>query len=193
MHRVLLATLISITLGGCAGLTDDGTHTIGTAEARITAVPPSVGCISITVTGGGRTVANDFDVAPGQPALLMMSKLPAGDDTFSAFAFDTRCADSAGAQPSWSSEPTAATIAAGHVTAVALRLKPTGGASVGIDFDGDGGTGGDGGIYDGGTGDGGGYDGGVYDLAPGPYDGGGPDLAPSPSDGGPVDLAGPHD
>ena len=181
MRIHLLASVISISMAACAQSgSDDGA--VGSAVARITTVPPMVGCISISVVGS-RTVTDKFDVTPGQPATLKLSNLPVGSDSFSASAFGSACSAIAGTQASWSSTaPFVAAISPGSITSLMLTLEPTGGATIGINFDTDGGTGG--------CGDGGcvGGDGGVpFDLASfgdggGSFDGGLVDLAQPASD-----------
>jgi len=149
MRSLLFATVISIAVAGCyADGTTDGP--VGSAVARITQVPPMVGCIAITVVGS-RNVTDRFNVSPGQPATLTLKNLPVGNDSFTAAAFDAACNAIGGAQPSWSSTaPFAATVNQGSVTSLVLTLEPTGGATIGINFDTDGGGGGpsDGGVFD---------------------------------------------
>jgi hypothetical protein len=142
--------------------------------ARITQVPPDVGCVTITAAGD-RTVTGTFDVFPGQSATMQMNDLPVGNIAFSAAAYRQGCSSIAGAQPSWATtSPFYAPIVAGAVTAMTLTLEPTGGAVIGIDF-GDGGTG---------PGGDGGSDGGIADMSPciGCYVDGGADLAYTPWD-----------
>ncbi|HXU71453.1 MAG TPA: hypothetical protein VN947_19105 [Polyangia bacterium] len=181
--------MISIASAGCGqGGTVDGP--VGDAVARITSVPPMVGCVSITAAGS-RSVTNNFNVTPGQSATLTIKNLPTGNVSFTAAAFSSACNAIAGTQANWfSGAPFVANISAGVVTSLMLTLEPTGGAVIGINFDTDGGTPlGDGGFP---VGDGGlpGGDGGVFDLAPAPFDGGSgsTDLAHPVSD-----LAFPHD
>jgi hypothetical protein len=185
----MTALVLSLTAAGClGGGTVDGPT--GDAVARITNVPPMVGCVSITAAGS-RSVTNNFGVTAGQSATLTMKNLPTGNVAFSAAAFSVGCASIAGAQANWSTtSPFVTSISAGNVTTLMLTLAPTGGAVISVGFDTDGGTGfGDGGtgFGDGGIpgGDGGipGGDGGIRDMAPGPIDGG----------GGVNDLAFPHD
>jgi hypothetical protein len=196
MRPILAALVISIASAGCGqGGTVDGP--VGDAVARITSVPPMVGCVSITAAGS-RNVTNNFNVTPGQPATLTMKNLPTGNVSFTAAAFSSACNAIAGTQANWfSGAPFVANISAGVVTSLMLTLEPTGGAVIGINFDTDGGFPvGDGGfpVGDGGLpgGDGGlpGGDGGVFDLSPAPFDGafGSTDLAHPVSD-----LAFPHD
>ena len=197
MRPLLFASVISIALVGCyrdvpAG--DDGP--VGDAVARITSVPPMVGCVTITVVGS-RSLTDRFNVTAGQPATLTLKNLPVGNDSFSAAAYAATCNAIAGTPTSWASTaPFVAPITQGGLTALALTLEPTGGAVIGINFDGDGGSGpgGDGGIVGGDGGSGPGGDGGIVggdggqpvDMAPGNGDAGpgGTDLAY-----GPVDLA----
>lgn len=177
MRSLALMTVISIALAGCSlDGTDNGP--VGSAEARITQVPPMVGCISISVVGGNRSVASNFAVTAGQSAVLHLGKLPVGVDAFSASAFSVACSGIASAQPNWASTaPFYANVSQSGLTSLVLTLEPTGSASIGINFDTDGGGGscGDGGCTggDGGLGDGGfNSDGGVFDLAPNFGDGG---------------------
>jgi len=173
-------TVISIALAGCYHDGEDN-GPVGSAEARITQVPPMVGCISLSVVGSNRSVVSNFDVVAGQSAVLRVGKLPVGVDAFSAAAYSVACSGIASAQPNWAStEPFFANVSQGGLTSLVLTLQPTGSASIGINFDTDGGGGGS--CGDGGCvgGDGGLGDGGVFDLAPNFGDGGnggGPDLA----------------
>jgi hypothetical protein len=130
--------------GGQAG----GSSAVGSASAAIAVVPPSVSCVRI-LAAGSRSVSTDFDVTPGQSALLVMNDLPVGDVTFSAYAYASPCAFASGTQPTWSARPTAAVISAGQQTHLALHLGQVGSAGIDITFDGpdggaddDGGTGG---------------------------------------------------
>jgi hypothetical protein len=155
MQRLMLASLLSLSLGGCAALLgdDDSSMEVGNAEARISSVPANIACISITAVGN-RTVTNNFAVTAGQSAVLRLSNLPVGNDTFFAYAYPAACANIMNAQPSWTATPVIATINSGGVTNLQMTLQPSGGASVGINFDTDGGVpSGDGGtsISDGGS------------------------------------------
>jgi len=190
MRSLALVTVISISLGiaACSATLDGGGNDgpVGSAVARITQVPPMVGCVSISVVGGNRSVVRNFDVVPGQSAILRVGGLPVGLDAFSAAAYSVACSNIAGAQSNWeSTAPFFANVSQGNLTSLTLTLAPSGSASIGINFDGDGGGGcnGDAGCV---GGDGGVGDGGVFDLAPN-FDGGGsgPDLA-QPHDGGPI-------
>lgn len=199
MRSLVLVGVISIAFTAClSGSTVDGQlgGPVGSAVARITSVPPMVGCVSITAAGSSRTVVDNFSVTPGQPATLTLGNLPVGNVAFSAAAYAQGCNAIGGAQPSWAStSPFFAPVAAGQITSLTLTLEPTGGATIGINFDGDGGTGdggfGDGGFGDGGFGDGGiNFDGGPSDLSPGGGVDGGADLArPADLSQPPVDLA----
>jgi hypothetical protein len=163
--RLLPALVISVSFAACNSTPSSNDH-VGRAVARITQVPPAVGCVTLTVAGE-RTVTGTFDVFPGQSATLQMNDLPVGDDAFSAAAYDVGCSAIAGAQPSWSTvTPFYAPIVSGQVTALTLTLEPTGGAVIGIDFGGDGGSGD------------------IPDMSPciGCYVDGGVDLAYTPAD-----------
>ena len=186
MRPLLFASVISIALVGCVpGSTGAADGPVGDAVARITQVPPMVGCVTITVVGS-RSVTDRFNVTAGQPATLTLKNLPVGNDSFSSAAYAAPCNAIAGTQASWASTaPFVAPITQGGLTSLALTLEPTGGAVIGINFDTDGGGGGgDGGApFDGGGPGDGGY---PVDLSSGYGDGGAgsTDLAY-----GPVDLA----
>jgi hypothetical protein len=188
---------MSLSLSACnSGLPADGP--VGSIVARITQVPPEVGCVAIHVAGS-RAVNAAFNVTPGQPATLRLGNLPVGNDAFSAAAYGSACNAIAGAQASWATtSPFSAQISPGLITSLMLTLEPSGGATIGIGFGGDGGGPGDGGVpgSDGGSDGGtdGGSDGGVLDMAPWYGDGGyGTDLAPWHGDGGGGnDLASPR-
>ncbi len=62
----------------------------GRAELEIGRVPDDAGCIHITVQGTS-TVTRCFDVHAGKNALLSMSRLPLGNDVFTADAYSGVC------------------------------------------------------------------------------------------------------
>jgi hypothetical protein len=111
-------------------------NAVGSVEAAIALVPPSIHCMRIRAAAGPTVVNNDFPVTPGQSALLTLQDLPVGPLAVRAFAYAGSC----GTQPTWASAPATVTIQAGAVTPVALTLEPVGGADVDIGFGSDGGT-----------------------------------------------------
>ena len=94
-------------------------------------------------------MASNFAVTAGQSAGLHLGKLPVGVDAFSASAFSVACSGIASAQPNWASTAPfyAQIVSQSGLTSLVLTLEPTGSASIGINFDTDGGGGscGDGG------------------------------------------------
>jgi len=121
-------------LAACTPTTDpaDDPTLVGRAEAVISTVPPSVGCVQIFA---GTRLTN-VDTTPGQTVTVQLTKLPVGSLTFSALAFQSACAAVTNATVAdWASDPVTATIAVGQLTQVSLLLKPGGSASVGISFD----------------------------------------------------------
>jgi hypothetical protein len=108
---------------------------VGSLEAAIGLVPPSVRCVRITARGS-RDVSSDFPVAPGQSALLSMQDVPVGHVVLRAFAYPNSCSG----QPTWASAATPVEIEVGVVTPVALALEPAGGVDVDIGFGSDGGA-----------------------------------------------------
>jgi len=131
-RSLLLSTML---LAACTA--DQGP--VGEATATITQLPIGVACIQIQVVGS-RTVTRNADVMPGVSSVVSLPNLPAGADTFSAAAFAVGCSAIAGATANWASDPVVATVAAGAVTPVTLAMHGIGGANVGVDFPGDGGT-----------------------------------------------------
>ena len=76
MRTILSASVISIALVGCVpGSTGSADGPVGDAVARITQVPPMVGCVTISVVGS-RNVTGRFNVTAGQPATLTLKNLP---------------------------------------------------------------------------------------------------------------------
>jgi hypothetical protein len=133
MNRALL--LPAMLLAACVGDPEPA----GEATATITQVPLGVGCIQIQVVGS-RSVVKNVDVMTGMNSTVSLPGLPVGSDTFSAVAFGAGCSAISGAAPNWASDPVLATVAAGGVTPVTLAMHAVGGASVGVDFPGSGGT-----------------------------------------------------
>jgi hypothetical protein len=112
--------------------TTDDPSLVGRAEAVVSQVPPSVGCIQITA--GTRTVS--ADTTTGQTVTVQLTQLPLGSTTFSALAFAGGCSGVTSASVAdWASAPVVANIAVGQLTQVTLLLEPSGNASVGITFD----------------------------------------------------------
>ena len=135
-YPALLITIFSF--AACTGTapTEDPSL-VGRAEAVINQVPSGVGCVQITA---GTRVTNT-DTTAGQSVTVQLTRLPVGNVTFSALAFASSCAAVTSASTAdWASAPVVANIAVGQVTPVRLLLEPSGSASVGVDFDVDGGT-----------------------------------------------------
>jgi hypothetical protein len=133
MKRALL--LSTMLLAACNA--DEGP--VGEATATITQVPLGVACIQIQVVGT-RTVAKNVDVMTNQSSVVQLPGLPVGADTFSAAAFGAPCAMLNGVLANWASDPVVAVVPAGGFVSVTLAMHAVGGANVGVDFPGDGGT-----------------------------------------------------
>jgi hypothetical protein len=115
---------------------DEASKLVGTVRAAITSVPPSVFCVEV-LASAGRDFSERVDVTPGQPATVTMTNVPAGNVTFTAFAYGRSCANPG--KPTWASAPTLATVFPSQLTALDLTLQPVGDVAVGIHF-GDGGV-----------------------------------------------------
>ncbi len=141
MNRSLasLSLLVAFGATGClAGGPDD--ELLGSAQAAITQVPPMVSCIQI-VAMGSKTVTDSFQVSPGQSSVVTMPALPVGAVTFTASAYNQNCnAVTAASVPSWLSDPTTVTLVAGKTANLTLNLRQNASASVGVNFQSDGGT-----------------------------------------------------
>jgi hypothetical protein len=137
-------TIALLLFASACTTTNNGEEEVGTVQATIQQVPPAVSCVKLLAVGS-RTVSRAFDVIPGQMTTLNLPNLPVGDVTFSGAAYQNACAAIAGTTPSWTAASQIATIFPGSVTPVTLTMRPSGGASVGVDFDDDGGTPNDGG------------------------------------------------
>jgi hypothetical protein len=144
----------------------------GVATASLGTVPTGVYCVEITVADSAHAISQRFDVMPGTPALLEITGIPIGVETFSGAAFPASCV-ATGVQPTWLADPVTVFVPSGYPAQVNLRMRKVGSAEVGIDW-----------------GDDGGVDGGPVDLS-GPTDGGVVDLA-YPQDYG-IDLSQPPD
>jgi hypothetical protein len=110
---------------------------VGSASAAIAVVPGAVSCVRLAASGS-RSVSRDFDVTPGQSALLVLPELPIGDVSFAALAYPVSCGavQMGGVQPSWSAPPVLAAIVAGQQTNLTLHLTQVGSAGVDVQFDG---------------------------------------------------------
>jgi Regulator of chromosome condensation (RCC1) repeat len=109
---------------GCGGAaTEEEEELLGEATLAVTTVPTSVLCIQI-VAAGSKTVTKQFSVTGGSSSTsLSLGKLPVGQVTFNATAYDLACA-SIGSDPgSWVADKVTATLTAGVTTKVALTFR----------------------------------------------------------------------
>jgi hypothetical protein len=135
MRYLTLVSLPFLLLACTSTSSSDDPTVFGRAQAVINQVPASVGCVQVTAVGSTVKIVG-VDTTPGQTVSVQLAKLPVGSVTFSALAFQSGCAAvNASSIAEWASDPVAANVAAGQVTAVSLLLKATGNASVGISFD----------------------------------------------------------
>jgi hypothetical protein len=112
-----------------------GQEAVGEVAVALAEVPADVGCVRITVAGGGRTLAPAFDVAAGAAFATTLDGIPVGTVTFSADAFSGACADvTAATIPGWVSDDVMAAVVLGKQSTVALTLHRNGRAKVTVDF-----------------------------------------------------------
>lgn len=106
----------------------------GSVRVDIVKVPDDVGCIRIDVAGT-RSLRQDFDVQPGQAAVMMMTGVPVGDDIFYGSAFPGACAQvGPGQDPTWISDPVHGQVQNGRQIAVLINLYQQGSVKVGVNF-----------------------------------------------------------
>jgi hypothetical protein len=133
----ILAILATASIGACGGPSESSrapAENTGQATAAITAVPPMVACVEIDVNGA-RDVVRRFDVTPGKSALLQLTGLPLGADTFIGLAYPMACrAVMSSQQATWISDPVVVTLVPQMVASVDIELHPNGQASVGVGF-----------------------------------------------------------
>jgi hypothetical protein len=141
MNRFTPVVLIPCLIGAACSQAHDrnAANAAGSAQLTITTVPASVGCVAL-IAAASRNVTASVDVTTGETVTLTMNDIPAGEVTFTAFGFAQSCNATAGAQPTWGSRPTIATIVPGQVTSLQLALDQVGGANVGISFNTDAGA-----------------------------------------------------
>jgi hypothetical protein len=129
--------LSAATLAACSAQSggDPSSEAIGTAEARIVAVPNGVACIRL-VAAGSFTATHDFTVTAGQSSVLPMTKLPTGAVTFSGMAFNAACSPSRDpTTASWVATGVAAVVTPGTTGSVSIRFVPAGSENVNATFD----------------------------------------------------------
>src|SRR4051812_43623603 len=105
MRPIALSLLLALT--ACSRGND---HGVGGLQAAIAVVPPSIHCLRIDAG----SVSADFQVTPGQSAMVTLPELPAGSLALRARAYAASC----GGQATWASSEVTATIQAGTVTPV---------------------------------------------------------------------------
>jgi hypothetical protein len=109
---------------------------VGEVSASITKVPATVDCIDIQVASGARVVDRQFNVQPGQPALLVLQGLPLGDVVFNGMAYPTSCSNvGAASVADYATDPVAASLVQGVSSSIAMQFHVAGAADVGINFD----------------------------------------------------------
>jgi hypothetical protein len=130
--------LCLLLLAACSGRPSP----VGEAQLQIIKVPNQVRCIQVNVNSWP-AVTSKFFVTPQQSSSLSVARVPAGNQTFTALAFNVSCSSVfATTVPSWSGGPVTANITGGGTTNVGLRMTryvPSSGgpgtAQVNVDFD----------------------------------------------------------
>jgi hypothetical protein len=155
MRRSLALFVTSASIVACSS-GFGGDEATGSASVAVTQVPAGNACLRITVTGATQTAVRSFDVTPGQGSVASLSGLPLGADAFLGEAFASSCAGvGTTSTADWTSDAVSATLTAKTVANVTLQMHKGGRANVGVDFGDDGGTLGDGAVFEGGGGGGG--------------------------------------
>jgi hypothetical protein len=134
-HVAAFAACSFLAVGtACSSASSPSDEDVGEATAAITQVPAQVGCVEIDVTGA-RSVTNRTNVTPGTNALISLTGLPLGLDTFVGLAYPGACnAVTSASQATWISNAVQASLTAQQVASVSLTLVPNGQSSVGVSF-----------------------------------------------------------
>jgi hypothetical protein len=142
---LVLAAAVAMTTMGCgrhAGSSDPndgGVEQVGGVQLLISSVPFNVGCVVIN-DAASRAISNSFTVTAGKSARLTIGNLPAGNNSFDAFAYPGACPVAAGSTATWATlSSTTVNILPGTITNLQLTLEQVGGANIGLQF-GDGGA-----------------------------------------------------
>jgi hypothetical protein len=140
MLRALALVSGVVAFAGCSGDLED--PEAGSAVANIAVVPADVACVRITVSGPSRSADRFFNVTAGQSAILSMTGLPTGQDTFLGRAYSGVCTNvGATTVANWSSDPAIVSLQPGTTATVSLKLSHSGDANVTVDFVDDAGVG----------------------------------------------------
>ena len=125
-----LATAAAVA-GGCASNRSDD---VGVVRLAITAIPADVSCLRLTATGA-RTVVQQFDVAPGTDASLLVAGLPTGTVVISADAFAAACAMAGDhTTANWISDPQTLNVSTTDIVDLSLVMHRNGRVRIGVDF-----------------------------------------------------------
>jgi hypothetical protein len=107
----------------------------GQAMLSLGIIPENVACVIVTVAGEFRSVARDFDVAPGNTLAEALTALPVGAVAFSANAYAQGCTSiTKSTAPMWLSEEKTVTLVQGKSSSVTLTLYKNGRAKVTVEF-----------------------------------------------------------
>jgi hypothetical protein len=131
-----LAAMAAAVVDGCASKPADP-EDIGVVRLELTSIPSDVSCLRLTATGA-RTVTQQFDVTPGSDASLLVTGLPTGTVTITAYAFAAACATAGDVTTAnWFSDPQTLNVSTSDIVDLSLVMHRNGRVRVGVDFQGD--------------------------------------------------------
>jgi 2',3'-cyclic-nucleotide 2'-phosphodiesterase (5'-nucleotidase family) len=135
-----LAFALSIVGAGCSSesgdVGSDGAEVeqFGEAVVELTRAPGDAQCLRITAVGR-RTTVRDLELSAGSKTTFLLDRLPVGQVSFSAEAFDSTCKKvKTSSVPSWVSDPVVAQVSVQTRAKVVLNMYQNGRADVSVDF-----------------------------------------------------------
>ncbi len=123
-------------IAGCSFGAGEGEESedLGVADVALTQVPAGIQCIRVVATGSSTVTTNLPVVASTSTATLSIGKLPLGQVSFSASAFEQACASVGSNSPSWLADPATATLQAGVPATVSLTFRSNNPVTVSANF-----------------------------------------------------------
>src|SRR5262249_37817765 len=121
----ILTTVVAVSGSACSGSGDVASPTDDTASLSIalSSVPSGISCGVVTVSVAGDSRSVQFGLGANRPTTVPLRKLPIGDATFHADAFEENCESvTADSFAAWTSDDVTRTLRPGHNPDVALTL-----------------------------------------------------------------------
>lgn len=134
LRSVVLNLGFAVAAAAVAGCASSKPDDVGVVRLAITAIPADVNCLRLTATGA-RTVVQQFDVAPGTNASLLVTGLPTGTVVINADAFAAACAMAGDhTTANWISDPQTLNVSTTDIVDLSLVMHRNGRVRIGVDF-----------------------------------------------------------